>query len=43
MKDIWEQGYRILALDVFAFNTSAHAFYQRLGYVEETVKLIKEL
>jgi ribosomal protein S18 acetylase RimI-like enzyme len=37
------QGYRILALDVFAFNTSARSFYKHLGYVEETVKLIKEL
>jgi GNAT superfamily N-acetyltransferase len=38
-----ECGFRILALDVFAFNTHARAFYQRLGYVEETLKLIKEL
>jgi len=37
------QGYRILALDVFAMNTYARSFYQRLGYVEETLKLIKEL
>lgn len=37
------QGYRILALDVFAMNTHARSFYQRLGYVEESVKLIKEL
>jgi ribosomal protein S18 acetylase RimI-like enzyme len=43
--EVWSraQGYRILALDVFAFNTSARSFYQHLGYVEETVKLIKEL
>ncbi len=37
------QGYRILALDVFAMNTHARAFYQFLGYKEETLKLIKEL
>ncbi len=37
------QGYRILALDVFAMNTHARSFYQRLSYVEETLKLIKEL
>ncbi len=37
------QGYRILALDVFAMNTHARSFYQRFGYVEETLKLIKEL
>jgi GNAT superfamily N-acetyltransferase len=37
------QGYRILALDVFAMNTNARSFYQHLGYVEETLKLIKEL
>lgn len=37
------QGYRILALDVFAMNTHARAFYQHLGYVEETLKLIKEI
>ncbi len=37
-----EQGYRIVALDVFAFNTHARSFYHHLGYVEETVKLIKE-
>lgn len=34
---------RILALDVFATNTHARSFYQRLGYIEETLKLIKEL
>ena len=36
-------GYRILILDVFAMNTHARSFYQHLGYVEETLKLIKEL
>ncbi len=38
-----ECGFRILALDVFALNIHARSFYQRLGYVEETLKLIKEL
>jgi ribosomal protein S18 acetylase RimI-like enzyme len=38
-----ECGFRILALDVFASNTHARSFYQHLGYVEETLKLIKEL
>jgi ribosomal protein S18 acetylase RimI-like enzyme len=38
-----ECGFRILALDVFALNTHARSFYQRLGYVEETLKLNKEL
>lgn len=37
------QGYRILALDVFASNTHARSFYAHRGYVEETVKMIKEL
>jgi GNAT superfamily N-acetyltransferase len=37
------QGYRILALNVFAMNTHARSFYQHLGYVEETLMLIKEL
>ncbi len=38
-----ECGFRILALDVFALNAHARSLYQRLGYVEETLKLIKEL
>jgi ribosomal protein S18 acetylase RimI-like enzyme len=37
------QGYRLLVLDVFAFNTHARTFYTRLGYAEETVKMVKEL
>lgn len=43
--EVWarEQGFRLLALDVFALNSHARAFYQRLGYVEETLKLVKEL
>lgn len=38
-----ERGIHILALDVFALNSHARSFYQHLGYVEETLKLIKEL
>lgn len=38
-----ERGYRLLALEVFAANQRARAFYQRLGYQEETLKLVKEL
>ena len=38
-----ERSFRILALDVFALNTHARSFYQHLGYIEETLKLIKEL
>ena len=43
--EVWAkaQGYRLLALDVFASNIRARSFYQRLGYMEETMKLIKEL
>lgn len=37
------QGYHILTLETFGENTRARAFYQHLGYKEETVKLIKEL
>lgn len=37
------QSYRILALDVFAMNAHARSFYEHQGYVEETLKLIKEL
>jgi GNAT superfamily N-acetyltransferase len=38
-----EKGYRLLALEVFAGNTHAREFYRRLGYQEETLKLVKEL
>ena len=37
------RGWRILALDVFASNARARSFYQRQGYMEETLKMIKEL
>ncbi len=43
--EVWArtQGYRLLALDVFAFNAHARAFYTHLGYAEETIKMVKEL
>ena len=37
------RGYRLLALEVFAANERARAFYRRLGYQEETLTLVKEL
>jgi GNAT superfamily N-acetyltransferase len=43
--EVWArtQGYRLLVLDVFAFNMRARTFYAHLGYAEETVKMVKEL
>lgn len=38
-----DRGYRLLTLETFAANDRARAFYRRLGYVEETLKLVKEL
>lgn len=35
------RGHRIVSLEVFAQNTGARTFYSRLGYQEETLKLIK--
>ncbi|HET9014704.1 MAG TPA: GNAT family N-acetyltransferase [Thermomicrobiaceae bacterium] len=37
------RGHRLLTLETFAFNDRARRFYGRLGYVEETIKLVKEL
>ena len=37
------QGLRLLALDVFAENGRARAFYARHGFQEETLTLVKEL
>jgi GNAT superfamily N-acetyltransferase len=37
------QGFRLLALDVFAENARARSFYARRGFQEETLTLIKEL
>jgi GNAT superfamily N-acetyltransferase len=38
-----ECGYHHLALETFGGNVHARAFYHRLGYEEETLKLIKVL
>ncbi len=38
-----ERGYRCLALDVFAMNLRARAFYARSGFAEQNLKLIKVL
>ena len=38
-----ECGFRILALDVFAMNTAAREFYQRRGFQEQTIKMVKVL
>ena len=37
------RGFSAVALDVFAANTRARAVYGRLGYEEDTVKMIKDL
>lgn len=37
------RGLSIVALDVFAQNNGARAFYDRLGYRDETVTMIKVL
>ena len=36
-----EQGFRHLVLETFGDNTHARAFYRRLGFAEETLKLVK--
>jgi GNAT superfamily N-acetyltransferase len=38
-----QRGLRVAALDVFAQNHGARSFYARLGYLDETLKMIKEL
>ncbi len=38
-----ERGLNIIALDVFAQNDGARDFYDRLGYVDETLTMIKIL
>ncbi len=38
-----EMGFRLLGLDVFANNTRARAFYRRLGYREDSLRLTKPL
>jgi len=38
-----EMGFRLLGLDVFANNQRARAFYRRLGYQEDSLRLTKPL
>lgn len=38
-----EMGFRLLGLDVFANNARARAFYRRLGYREDSLRLTKPL
>lgn len=38
-----EQGLRLVELDTGVANTRSRAFYARLGYAEESVKLVKVL
>lgn len=37
------KGFRLLGLDVFASNHRARAFYERLGYREDSLRLTKPL
>ncbi len=36
-----ERGFRYLALDTFGTNERARAFYEHLGFAEESLKLVK--
>lgn len=38
-----DMGFRLLGLDVFANNRRARAFYRRLGYQEDSLRLTKQL
>ena len=38
-----EKGFRLLGLDVFANNRRARAFYEKLGYQEDSLRLTKPL
>lgn len=38
-----EMGFRLLGLDVFVNNARARAFYRRLGYQEDSLRLTKPL
>ncbi|MFV3073419.1 GNAT family N-acetyltransferase [Niveispirillum fermenti] len=37
------QGYESLSLDVFASNRRGRAFYARMGYGEESLRLVKDI
>lgn len=37
------KGFRLLGLDVFANNARARAFYARMGYAEDSLRLTKEI
>jgi ribosomal protein S18 acetylase RimI-like enzyme len=37
------KGFRLLGLDVFANNQRARAFYRRLGYAEDSLRLTKPI
>lgn len=37
------QGHESLSLDVFASNTRGRAFYARMGYGEESLRLVKDI
>ena len=37
------RGYRLLVLNAFVKNTRARAIYEKLGFVEEMIKYVKEL
>lgn len=37
------KGFRLLGLDVFANNQRTRAFYRRMGYVEDSLRLTKEI
>lgn len=43
--EVWARGrgYRVLTLETFGDNSGARAFYDRLGYRDESLKLAKEL
>ena len=38
-----QQGFRLIALDVFANNRRARGFYARLGYQDDSLRLTKTL
>ena len=38
-----ERGFRTLTLNVFSTNVHARGFYEHLGFIEDTVKYVKQL